>query len=203
MATKNKKQVVKKAKKIDPQGNVVKEPKKAKYELVSFSITATIPVQAYGNIQPVIVLKTKTLEEAKAIALPFIAELFVQYAERPRDGSAPAFQSKANVTVEEKKVAPTTVAPVAPVIPVVKTPSTVAPSEPAVKTNATKPIEEAIAEATGPKTPAFEKAEKAINGATDIKALDLIEDQIQKSTKLVPEEKPVLLTLVLKKRKTF
>jgi len=177
-----------------------------KYELVSFSIKATIPTQMYGNMMPEIVIKAKTIEDAKAIAMPAIEEIYIKYCEKPRDGSTPAFMSKASVTAEERKVTPTTIAPVAPVAPA---PAKLTPqggTAPSVPVTPPAPAPVApTAENTEDvaKTPAYEKAEKAISGAMSLDALNLIEDQIQKSVKLTAEEKPMLLTLVLKKRKEF
>lgn len=205
MAKKEAKNVVKKE--VVKKDKKVKVPKVVapKYELISFSITATIPVQAYGNLQPAIVLKTKTLEEAKEIAMPFMEDLFRAYAENPRDGSTATFMSKANVTVEEKRVTPTTVAPVAPTIPVA--PATTEPA-PETKQNpqaiSATPAEVKKDEEVQPETQKsapFVKAEKAIGSATSLEALELIENQIHKSEKLTADEKPVLLTLILKKRK--
>jgi len=97
------------------------------------------------------------------------------------------------VTVEEKRVEPTTVAPVAPTMPVVP---------------ATMPMEEVVAEIKRteveqetPNSASFIKAQKAIASSASLEALELIENQVHKSEKLTADEKPVLLTLVLKKRK--
>jgi hypothetical protein len=56
------------------------------------------------------------------------------------------------------------------------------------QTAAVQPDEDAT-----PKTPAYTKAENAIKSAMSLDALNLIEDQIQKSVKLINEEKPLLL----------
>lgn len=180
-----------------PKVKVVKEKKVVapKYELVSFSVKATIPTQMYGNIMPEIMVKAKKIEDARAIVMPAIESLYVAYAEKNRDGSAVSFMSKANVTATEKVVpqgvlANTIKAPVAPApAPVVK------------KTPAQESADELASDLA--KSVAYTKAENAVKNSTSLDALNMIEDQIQKSVKLTAEEKPALLTDVLKKRKEF
>lgn len=209
-----KKVVVKKAVVTAPKKEVkVKAPKKAKstVELISFSVKATIPVMTFGNIQPEIVVKAKTIEEAQAFALPVIEALFDQYVEAPRDGSKKVSFSKANVTVTEKQVTP---APVTsqPTSPVGATATATAPKPAEVK-NIAQPEEkketfdESLDRMTDEenaakvKSAAYEKGEKAITAALSNAALDLIENQIRDSVKLTPEEKPMLFTVLLKRRK--
>ena len=43
------------------------KPTKSSVELVSFGIKATIPVMTFGNIQPEVVVKAKTVEEAQCV----------------------------------------------------------------------------------------------------------------------------------------
>lgn len=50
---------------------------------MKFTIGATIPTTQYGNLQPSIEVEALTIEEARAIALPQIEELWDMYAERP------------------------------------------------------------------------------------------------------------------------
>lgn len=172
---------------------VVKKDKVPKYELISFSVKATIPTQMYGNIMPEIVIKTKTIEEAKAIIMPVIEELHSTYAEKPRDGSHVSFMNKANVTVTEKKV---------DVTPAVKGAEGFNPdTTEKPKTPAQESADSLATDLT--KSPAYTKAESAVKNCSSIDALNMIEDQIQKSVKLSDKEKPELLTEVLKKRKTF
>lgn len=154
-------------------------PKESKVELVEFSVTATIPTQSYGNITPKITVKAPTIEEARAVVMPIIEDLYNTYAEIARDGHPPKFINKAQVTVTEKVI----------VVPKSEVPNVEAPAakmEP---------------EQTVVKTAPFLNAEGAIKGAMSREALDLVEDAVKKSTKLTAEEKPVLLTQVLYKRK--
>lgn len=160
---------------------------KAEVRLVSFTVGATIPTMMYGNILPSITVEAPTIEEAKAFALPIIEELYQTYLGEPQDGKLPKFINKANVTAIEKRVDPTP--PAQPVAPAAK-PKT--PQE---------SVDELAADLQD--SPAFTKAQNAIKNVTDPQALELIEKQIQNSVKLTAAEKPVLLTEVLKKRKTF
>lgn len=210
MATKNKvvekKLVVAKASKAVvtkvPKEKKVNAPKSS-VELVSFGVKATIPVMTFGNIQPEIVVKAKTIDEAIAFAMPVIDNLFDTYVEAPRDGSPKSKFSKANVTVTEKQVAPSSPGAPTPVqkAPVALTP--VAPvSVPVQTAEQTKAFDDEP-ETPVAKSAAYERGEKAIGAAMSSAALDLIEDQIKNSVKLSAEEKPFLFTLLLKKRKEF
>lgn len=198
-----KKEAVKKEKtaKVQKEAKPVKlaPVKKVKYELLSFEISATIPTQMYGNICPKISVKAVTIEDAKSIVVPFIEELYSSYASEGPDGKKANFVNKAKVTVEEKFVDPKiTNTPVAPVAPATSQPVKPAPSV-AQTVAPSAPVQQD--EDVTPKTQAFIKAENAIKSAMSLDALNLIEDQIQKSIKLTNEEKPLLLTDVLKKRK--
>jgi len=179
--------------------NLVPKVVAPKYTLVTFSVKATIPTQMYGNIMPEIVVTAKTIEDAKAIVMPAIEGLYVAYAEKNRDGSAVSFMSKANVTVTEKIVPQHVPAPA-----VVNTPAPTvmgAPAPAKVQTPAQASVE-ALANDLA-KSVAYTKAENAIKNSTSLEAINMIEDQIQKSVKLTADEKPMLLTEVLKKRKEF
>ena len=173
----------KNAKKVEEKKKVVKKVTAPKYELISFEVTAVIPTQSYGNINPKITVKTKTIEEAKAIVMPMIEEMYATYAEAPRDGSrVPAFISKSKVTVKEK---------------IVETKPVVTGTKDVVKLTPPTATKEDVTPVSEP----FMKATNAVNGATSLQALEIIEEQVQKSTKLTEDEKPVVLTELLKKRK--
>lgn len=153
--------------------------------LLSFTVSAVIPVMSYGNIQPSITVNARTIEDAQEYALPVIEKLFEKYVESPRDGSPkPSFIPKSNVTVKETVVAPTHA-------PKEKTPTPVAPSSPSMTET------EALVEKSAP----FTKAENAIKAALSLDVLNMIEDQVQKSTKLTEEEKYILIPMILYKRK--
>lgn len=175
-----------------------KKPKiiiqEAKVKLLSFSISAVIPTMMYGNISPTIIVEAPSIEEAQAFVLPVIENLYQTYVGPAQDGKMPVFINKANVTAVEKKVdvtPPTTTAPKNAVV---------SPS-PSPKTPAQASVDALADDLT--KSPAFTKAENAIKNCASEDALGMIEAQIQKSEKLTAEEKPVLLTIVLKKRKQF
>lgn len=174
---------------IKPKKIKIMGPLALDYELISFSVKATIPTMIYGNIIPEIVVKTRTIEEARNIVLPYIEELFTKYADKPF--------TKANVTVEERKVE----TPIKPAQPEAKKAVGVLAQASAVAPTTPKKEVEKLAEELAPGSPAFKKASSAINSATSIEAIGLIEDQIQKSVKLSPEEKPLLFVEILKKRK--
>ncbi len=189
----NKKSVSKKpAKKVvAPKAGKPKKEKgvtisEAKLEFVSFSVRAVIPTQQYGNIQPEIVVKAPTYEQARDFAMAHMEDLYKYYAE-----SKPGFLGK--VVETEKVVAPAaTVAPAAPQAQ--DTPAPVAQDVPAP---------EATNVAPGPKSEAVAKAEKAIGLAATSEALIAIQEQIERSTKIDAADKPALITLVLEKRGKF
>lgn len=190
MPIKNKKVSKVKVKKTsEPQKLVV--PAKLEVKLITYTIRAMIPTMMYGNIAPEIVVEARSMEDAKRAVMPHIEELFHTYLEEPRDGRPARFMAKANVEVSERKVAPKEVTK----------PATVA------STPKTEPVKaekkEEPKEPETPKSPAYEKALKAINGATSKEALELLQDQVQNSVKLLPEEKPMLYELVLKRKKEF
>ncbi len=167
-----------KAKKI-AESKKAPKAKKTTAKFVSFTVKATIPTQAYGNIQPGIEVSAATYEEARDFAMPLIEDLYKHYAE-----SKPGFLGKIEVT--EKVVAP---APT-PKAPEPVAPSSVAPSAPSSSTSAP----------TEAKPEPVLKAEKAISLATSEDAMLVIQGQIEKSTKIPAEFKQQLLTLCLKKR---
>lgn len=57
----------------------VKEPKVETPKLVSYTMKAVIPTGPYANIQPEIVVTAKTIEEASAMVMPYIDQLFTDY----------------------------------------------------------------------------------------------------------------------------
>lgn len=211
MTTKNKKVSVTKTEVKKKEVKKVKTPKvcatpeiieEAKARLISFSVTATIPTMMYGNIIPTINVEAPSLKEAKEFAMPMIEELYQTYVGPAQDGKMPKFINKANVTAEEKKVeVPKATAPTVTPGASTNTPevpkATVTPGTGATIT--TPGVDQNVKE----KSSVFITAEKAINACIGIPASNKIEEQIHASTKLTAEEKPVLLTLILKKRATL
>lgn len=186
MATKNAKKVAapKPAKVAKPAKEI-----KAKATLISFSVSAVIPTQQYGNIQPKIEVVAASIEDARAVVMPVIEDLYRTYAEAPLNGKELKFLGKITETVKE-------VAPAAQVAPT-------APKEGEKATAAPETVQEAPAAPEKPKSDAVLRAEKAISLALTEDAVLAIEAQIEKSTKIAPEDKPALITLVLKKRGEF
>ncbi len=170
------KKVVKKV--TAPKPTKVAKPaasKKSTVEFVSFTFGATIPTQAFGNVEPHIEVRAASFEEARDFAVPKIEEFYRQYCD-----IKPGFLGKITETV--KDIAPPTAAPT--------------PAAPA------KEAPEAPAAATAPAKPeAVLKAEKAISLVATLDAATMVQDQIEKSVKIPAEFKPELYTLVLKRRK--
>jgi len=191
--------------KTDGSKKIVVTPPTLVIKLVSYTVRATIPTMMYGNIQPEITVEARTMEDAKLAVFPHIEELYQTYCEEPRDGRKPAFMSRASVTATERIVPQTPVAPAQKTAPVeVPGKQTTPPTPQAIAQAPEEPKTELDAFAEDlKKSPAYTKAEGAIKGAMSLDALNLIENQIQASVKLTKEEKPSLLTEVLKKRKEF
>jgi alcohol dehydrogenase class IV len=154
----------------------IKEEKptvKSTVKLISYSIKAVIPTGMYANIQPEIIVSAGSISEAESVVLPYIDNLFEKYQEDSRDGKMAKFLAKTPI---KSSVTSTEIPP--KISPVTGTQQVV------------NPVSEA-----------FAKAKKAIDSAMSIEAIQLIEEQIHKSTKLTADEKPVLLTQILLKRK--
>jgi hypothetical protein len=198
------KKVVKKAPAPKPKKEKVSTTLPAlEVKLVSYVVTATIPTMMYGNIQPRIEVQARTMEDAKRAVMPHIEELFDAYLEEPRDGKPARFMRKASVEATEKKVAPADITPGKATAPAPAPAPKPAPSPEPTKAPEKDLIGESDDEAPAPKSPAYLKAEGAVKNAMSKDALNMIEEQIQKSVKLTADEKPLLLTELLKKRKEF
>lgn len=171
-----------------------KEPKvkKSTAELISFSVTAVIPTQQYGNIQPRIEIKAATIEEARALVMPVIENLYETYAEVPLSGKKVKFLS--HITESEKIV---TAKPVE-TVPKVEEPTTVSSPEVSAPSSS-EPTVSSVPTAPERSEP-YKKAEKAISLAPSHDAIDLIKAQIEKSVKIAPEDKPELLQKALDRR---
>jgi hypothetical protein len=175
-----------------PAAQAAKKPGKAApkepVKLVSFAVSAVIPTQQYGNIQPRIEVVAPTIEAAREAVMPVMESLYRQYAEAPLSGKEPRFYGK--VTEEVKVVVPEA-KPEAPVAPAAEEPKpTGAPEAPAAPAPAAKP------------EPVL-KAEKAIAVAATLDAILAIGAQIEKSVKIPQEYKDPLAVLVLKRRKAL
>lgn len=170
----------------------VKAPKSS-VKLVEFGVIATIPTQQYGNITPSIRVQADSIEEARAVVMPFIEELYATYAEKPRDGSKVAFLGKITETVKE--VAPVAPKP-APTAPVAPQGTTDAWNKPAPGQDTPAPVATAQSAPVAQKPEPVLKAEKAIELAMTDAAAEKIREQIVKSTKIADGDKPALLELV-------
>jgi len=157
------------------------------FQLVSFEMAAVIPTMSYGNLQPKITVIAPTMEEARDAVMPIIEGLYRTYGEK-------ALTSK--VTVTEKIVeAPKTMADIAPNAPEV---APAAPVEPVAV------VTPSVAPTAPTETPeAVRKAEKAIALSASESALEIIQAQIEKSTKIGEEHKPALLVLCKEKMASF
>lgn len=197
-----KKVVVKKETVVAPVVAPKKELKKAAKPTVSltaFSVTATIPTMPYGNIMPTISVVAATIEEARATVMPVIEELFLAYAEKPRDGSKLSFQ-RASVTETVKEVVPV---PMPTVASKGVQEAVVAPVDTG-EVNTPSPAPEAVQEAQAasqapaeaPKSEFALRAEKMIGLAMTEEAAEKIKTQIENSEKIPAHEKPALLELV-------
>lgn len=192
--------------------DTVKEKKTAKVELVSYSITSVISTGDYSNIQPTIVVKAQTLEDAEAYTMPHLNKLRNDYyLISLRRVPAPV------VAVKEvpAPVANPTVNPVMPVEPIKIT----------VNGNATgmtamprvEPVKEMldpnktnqdIARLTPQKDPlhseAYNKAKSAAESCVSKEALNLIKEKIATSPRLTDTEKYSLLNVtIVAKEKTL
>lgn len=155
--------------------NVTKKEKVDKVELVSYSIKMTIPTAAYANIQPEIIVKAKTIEQAHDYIAPHMNKLWREYymiSERPVTST----QSERAVSQTQTERAVTQ--------------SSKIPTEIEVKT--VQPPVEAVA---------FVKATNALSACVSSDALDLIIAQIRKSVKLSDPEKDKLLVIAVNKQK--
>lgn len=172
---------------------------KPKVEMVSYSIKMVIPTGAYANIQPEIIVKSGSIDEAHAFIAPHMNKLWKEY-----------------FMVNERRPEPPKTQPV---YPTTGTP-TVSPIGSTTAANftggnASTPVQstqtEMIIDAFGGKvveeTPvqppessvAFIKATQAIESCLSLEALELIQNQVNKSVKLTHEDKEMLMPLLEKK----
>lgn len=174
MSQNNKAKVTKVAKKEVLAGSkkVVKEPK---FKLISYTLKAVIPTGQFANIQPEVTVQAATIQDAERAVMPYIESLFAKY----RNGGSSV---QVQVTPAQDPIKPVVTAPApAPVAPVVKE-AQVAPTV----------TQEAPIVLTVP----FNRAKSAVESCTSKEALQLVSDQITKSTKLTDSEKNTLSSLV-------
>jgi len=169
--------------KVTPKAKETKTPvkrvKKVKApEVISYAMRMVIPTGQYANVQPEIVVKAGTLEEAHAYIAPHMDRLWKDYymvSERPKKAKAEPAK-----TVYKKTPEPVAT-PATPEVKEAKPTPEVAP-EPTVES----PISSV----------ALGKANQAVTSCLSPEALDLIIRQIAASTKLTAEDKASLLPVV-------
>jgi len=177
--------------------------KKSKVQLVSFSVTAIIPTQQYGNIQPTITVTAPSIEEAREVVMPALESIYLTYCESQPRGKAFAFTPKITEEtriIEKAVTAVPAVVPTPVAVPVSAPAPAVAPA-PVVAPVATPapvavPAPEPVAERSEP----FKKAERAISLAQGHDALNIIQAQIEKSIKIDPADKPELIISITNRK---
>ena len=162
---------------------VAPKPKELKplVELVSYSIKMVIPTGQYANIQPEIIVKSGSIQDAHDFIAPHMNKLWKEY-----------------FMVNERRPEPPKVnqAPLpAPVTPAEKIAEdfggkVIGGGLPAKPVEAVQPPESSVA---------LIKATSAIQSCLSLDALELIESQVIKSVKLSHEDKETLMPLLEKK----
>ena len=158
---------MKNKKKEQAKEKIIKTPK---VTLTSYTLKATISTGQYSNIQPEITVMASSIEAAHDLVIPYIDRLFREYAhvyDNPI-GLSPMNNPKPVVKTE-------------PVSPKVETKVETKEVEP-------KPAEKPVEDLTAP----YAKAKKAILSCNSVEALNLVNNQIEKSTKLSESEKKAL-----------
>ena len=172
---------IKKVRKVKP---TMPLPLPQPVEMVSYSIKMVIPTGAYANIQPEIIVKAGSIEQAHEFIAPHLNKLWKEYymisERRPEPVKPPTVPP------------PPTPMPVAEnVVTYTKTPN---PSTVTVSNPTSSPVEQSPVSGV-----AFLKATQAIQSCLSPEALNLIMNQIEKSTKLEKQEKLDLMVLVARK----
>ena len=152
---------MKEEKKVAPKPKKKRAPAKPKVDLVSYSIKMVIPTGQYANIQPEIIVKSKSVEDAHDFIAPHMNKLWKEY-----------------YLINERRVEPTVVQ---------KVPETPAPTvEPVVEQPPVSSV-------------ALSKATQAVESCVSLEALELISNQVIKSTKLTEEDKNKLTPMITDK----
>lgn len=175
-----------------PQKQAIKPVKEKKMalrvpEMVTYSMKMVIPTGAYANIQPEIVVKAGTIEEAHNFIAPHMNKLWKEYflinERRPEPAPVktvptsnilnPTY-SQATATVPTPVVAATNIT--APVTPTPVTPTPVTPP----------PVSSV----------AFTKANQAIESCVSLAAFEIIMNRVMESDKLTDEDKNKLMPIL-------
>jgi len=181
-----------------PPEKIVKKKKriiKPKVKMVSYSMRMVIPTGDFANIQPEIVVKGGSMDEAHAFVAPHMNKLWKEY-----------------FNISKRKVEPKPVPKPAPVTPTpvqpnkvsqqAQTPVTPAPVQP------NKVSQQAQTPVTPTPTPvepspissvALTKATQAIQSCLSMDALELIIQQVKVSVKLTEQDKIDLAGIIMEK----
>ena len=194
---------------------VAPKPKEKTSEMISYSIKMVIPTGQYANIQPEIVVKSSSVEDAHDFIAPHMNKLWKEYylinERRPEPIKVPVAKPFVPIPGSECSTMPAEI----------NTTVTTAPKsaylvDPKPLTSDTKPMTvEEICEATGgkvveidgvPVTPpassvALLKATQAIESCLSMDALEIIGAQVEKSVKLTHEDKETLQPLLIERAK--
>jgi len=152
-----------------PKKRVVKDSPKV--EMVSYSIKMVIPTGQYANIQPEIIVKAGSIEEAHNFIAPHMNKLWKEYylvnERRPETEQRNGFSSPStSINAPERFVT----------------------NGPTYKTETNGPPPDSSV--------ALIKATQAIESCLSLAALDIIKKQIDLSVKLTDEDKSILRPLI-------
>lgn len=68
---------------------------------VKYTLSATVPVAQYANLEPSIEIEADSIEEAEAQVLPYIEEFFNKYSEKHKIGAAKKAMSTGRVLLKD------------------------------------------------------------------------------------------------------
>ena len=175
------------AKMKDKKSSAKKVANKKGPEMISYEMKMVIPTGQYANIQPCIIVKGGSIEEAHDFVAPHMNKLWKEYFMCTERVNQPAPAVKAT-----------------PVAPKTEKPVEKAPEAPKTAPEETKKPDEQITPPVAPASAvALNKATQAITSCMSREALDLLSAQVEKSVKLGDEDKTALRKLVAEKSKDF
>lgn len=70
-------------------------------KLTKYTLTAVVPVAQYANLQPSLEIEAETIEEAQALALPYIEDFFNKYSEKHKIGAEKRALSTGRVLLKD------------------------------------------------------------------------------------------------------
>ncbi len=70
-------------------------------KLTKYTLTAVVPVAQYANLQPSLEIEAETIEEAQALALPYIEDFFNKYSEKHKIGAEKRAASNGRVLLKD------------------------------------------------------------------------------------------------------